>query len=250
MLIVECDHNKYLFDERTGYISKVVNSTAEISLSGGPLLAGINSKLKKFYTMRMIDGTNIIGADYEGDGMLHAKWIFVPGQLVRLDYTYMQKDSADYMGITFNYPEEKILGMKWLGRGPYRVWKNRLKGQQFGVWEKLYNNAITGETWQYPEFKGYHAEISWVVVQNKESPFTVYTANKNLYLQMLRPAREKAALANNNVEPPFPEGNIGFLSGVSAIGTKFQPARVMGPQSQKNPGLTEPVSGTLWFDFH
>ncbi|HMH22793.1 MAG TPA: glycoside hydrolase family 2 TIM barrel-domain containing protein [Puia sp.] len=250
LLIVESDHNKYFFDKTTGYIKKVVNSTATISLSGGPMLAGVNCTLKNFYTMHTDDGTSIVGADYEGEGSLHAKWIFTPGQLVKLAYTYMQKDSADYMGITFNYPEEKILGMKWLGRGPYRTWKNRLKGQPFGVWEKAYNNAITGELWQYPEFKGYHAAVNWVVIGNKESPFTVYTDNKDMYLQMLRPSREKGALPNNNVEPPFPEGNIGFLSGISAIGTKFQPARVMGPQSQKNPGLAAPFSGVLWFDFH
>lgn len=59
----------------------------------------------------------------------------------------MQPEDADYRGITFNYPEEKITGMKWLGRGPYRVWKNRLRGQKFGVWHKAYNNTITGETW-------------------------------------------------------------------------------------------------------
>ena len=60
--------------------------------------------------------------------------------------------------------------MKWLGRGPYRVWKNRLKGQQFGVWHKRYNNTITGASWDYPEFKGYHADLYWVVIENKESP--------------------------------------------------------------------------------
>jgi hypothetical protein len=153
------------------------------------------------------------------------------------------------MGITFNYPENKITGMKWLGRGPYRVWKNRLKGQQFGVWHKAYNNSITGETWGYPEFKGYHAEVNWVMIENKESPFTIYTADKNIYLQMLHPAREKDALQNNNVEPSFPEGNIGFLNAISPIGTKFQPAGVMGPQSQKNHSDGKPISGTLWFDF-
>ncbi|MDB5029831.1 MAG: glycoside hydrolase family 2, partial [Mucilaginibacter sp.] len=171
------------------------------------------------------------------------------GRPVKLEYTYTQTGDADYMGITFNYPEEKITGMKWLGRGPYRVWKNRLRGQLFGVWHKAYNNAITGETWGYPEFKGYHAEVSWAVIENKESPFIVYTNNKNMYLQMLRPAREKDALKDNNVEPPFPDGNIGFLNGISAIGTKFQPARVMGPQSQKNKNTGEPINGTLWFKF-
>ncbi len=126
-----------------------------------------------------------------------------------------------------------------------------LKGQQFGVWQyKAYNNTITGETWGYPEFKGYHAEVNWVVIENKESPFTVYTNTKNMYFQMLHPAREKDALKNNNVEPPFPAGDIGFLNAISPIGTKFQSAKVMGPQSQKTHASGDPISGTLWFDFN
>jgi hypothetical protein len=154
------------------------------------------------------------------------------------------------MGITFNFPEEKITGMKWLGRGPYRVWQNRLKGQLFGVWHKDYNNTITGETWGYPEFKGYYAEVNWVVMENSESPFTVYTKNKNIYFQMLHPEREKDALKNNNVEPPFPAGDIGFLNSINAIGTKFQSAKSMGPQSQRYHSNGEPVNNTLWFDFN
>jgi hypothetical protein len=53
-----------------------------------------------------------------------------------LNIAMRKEGPADFLGITFNYPEEKIKGMKWMGRGPYRVWKNRLKGQQFGVWQK------------------------------------------------------------------------------------------------------------------
>ena len=168
---------------------------------------------------------------------------------MKLEYKYSQQGDFDFMGITFNYPEEKITGMKWLGRGPYKVWQNRLKGQQVGVWHKAYNNAITGETFGYPEFKGYHAEVNWVTIQNKEAAFTVYTEDKNLFFQMLHPEREKDALKNNNVEPAFPEGSIGFLNAVSAIGTKFQSAAQMGPQSQKVKANGEPISGTLWFDF-
>jgi hypothetical protein len=167
-----------------------------------------------------------------------------------MEYRYTPVDSSDFAGITFNYPEEKITGMKWRGRGPYRVWKNRLKGQRYGVWHKDYNNAITGESWGYPEFKGYHAEVRWVVIENRESPFTVYTADSNMYFQMGHPAREKDALPNNNVEPPFPAGSFGFLQSIPAIGTKFQAARLMGPQSQTNTTNGKPVSGTLWFDFN
>jgi hypothetical protein len=40
------------------------------------------------------------------------------------------------------------------------------------------------------------------------------------------------------------------MTAIPAIGTKFNPAEDMGPQSQKNVQLNNtPVSGTLWFDF-
>jgi len=248
ILTIKCDGISYDFDKITGYIQKVVKPAATISLSGGPVLAGVKTELKQF-THKADAGKYVIEADYQGAGSLHITWTFASGRPAKMEYQYTQQGDADFIGITFNYPEEKITGMKWLGRGPYRVWKNRLKGQQFGVWHKAYNNTITGETWGYPEFKGYHAEVNWVTVENKEAPFTIYAADKNTYLQMLHPAREKDALSNNNVEPAFPEGGIGFLNAIAPIGTKFQPAKVMGPQSQTNHANGEKISGTLWFDF-
>lgn len=247
-LSINCDGIRYDFDKTTGYIQKVVKPTGTVSLSGGPVLAGVNTQLKQF-THQAVKGQYIVEADYTGDAALHVKWTFTSGQPIKLEYEYSQQGDVSFMGITFNYPEEKVTGMKWLGRGPYRVWKNRLKGQQFGVWHKDYNNTITGESWKYPEFKGYHAEVNWVTIENREAPFTVYAANKNTYLQMFKPAREAAALTNNNVEPTFPEGNIGFLNAISPIGTKFQSAKVMGPQSELNHANGEKISGKLWFDF-
>lgn len=247
-LVVSADGKKYYFDKSTGYIEKVVKGDKTISLSNGPVLAGVNTTLKDF-NYKTEGKQFIVNANYAGDATMQIKWTFAPGKRVKLDYTYTQSGDVDYMGITFNYPEEKVTGMKWLGRGPYRTWKNRVPGQQFGVWHKDYNNTITGENWGYPEFKGYHSDINWVVLENKESPFTVYTDNKNMYLQMYRPAREMDALKNNNVEPPFPDGNIGFLNAISAIGTKFQSAKQMGPQSQKTHADGTPVSNTLWFEF-
>ena len=224
------------------------DSNATVSLSGGPVLAGVSTQLKGFST-REENGQFIIEAKYEGEGSLQTKWTFKPGQPVKLEYQTTQSGDADFIGISFNYPENKVTGMKWLGRGPYRVWKNRMKGQQLGVWHKGYNNAMTGETWGYPEFKGYHAQVNWVVIENKESPFTVYTDKPDMFLQMLHPAREQGALDNNNVEPAFPAGDISFLSAISPIGTKFQAASKMGPQSQKTSTDGQPRSGTLWFDF-
>ncbi len=247
-LNVTCDGIIYQFDKSTGYIQKIVKPTGSLSLSGGPVLAGYKTSLKQF-TNHAENGQYIVEAAYEGKETLHIKWTFRSEHPVKLEYQYTQQSDADYRGITFQYPEEKITGMKWLGQGPYRVWKNRLKGQRFGVWHKAYNNTITGQTWKYPEFKGYYAEVNWVVIENKESPFTVYTSDKNMYFQMLHPAREMYALENNNVEPPFPEGSIGFLSAISAIGTKFHPAKAMGPEGEINHANGKKITGTLWFDF-
>ena len=139
--------------------------------------------------------------------------------------------------------------MKWMGRGPYHVWKNRLKGQQFGVWQKQYNNTITGESWLYPEFKGYHAQMYWVVIESKESSIKIYTDQEGVFLQMLKPAKP-VNTKNENVSPAFAAGNIGFMNSISPIGTKFQSADKMGPQSQLNMELNySPVKGSLWFDF-
>ena len=34
------------------------------------------------------------------------------------------------LGLTFSYPEKNCSGMKWMGRGPYRVWKNPDSGNE------------------------------------------------------------------------------------------------------------------------
>jgi hypothetical protein len=238
----------YFFKNTTGFLKKVISNRRDISLHGGPGLAGVKLTLQSF--KHYDEGRlHIVEPIYSEENRFKVKWIFASGQLPRLEYSYRLRSESDFMGITFNYPEENITGMKWLGRGPYRVWKNRMKGMSLGVWQKNYNNTITGESWDYPEFKGWHAELYWVKLQNRESDFTVYTDQPNLFLFMLKPERPKNA-PNENTDPPFPsEGNIGFMNAISPIGTKFQPAEVMGPQSRKNVMLNAPVSGSLCFDF-
>ncbi len=246
-LALTWDGITYHFDKTTGFLKKVFNGKKDISLNGGPALAGSIQSLKDFKSYEQGD-EYIVEPSYKGDS-LKVKWTFHKGGFPKLEYSYLTKDSADFMGITFNYPEEKINGMKWMGRGPYHIWKNRLKGQQFGVWEKAYNNTVTGESWKYPEFKGWHSELYWVRLQNKENDFIVYTDQSGIYLEMLQPQKPKAA-SNDNTSPSFPEGNIGFMHGISAIGTKFQKAEVMGPQSQKNVrDGSVPLTGILYFDF-
>ncbi|WP_345330720.1 glycoside hydrolase family 2 protein [Mucilaginibacter defluvii] len=245
-VVITANRIKYYFNKSTGYLIKVVKPNTTVSLSGGPALAGVKTRLKNF-NYKQEDGSHTIEADYDGDASLHVRWVFAWGKPVQLQYTYRQSGDVDFHGISFNYPESKVTGAKWLGRGPYKVWKNRLRGQQFGVWYKKYNNGITGEKWDYPEFKGYHQEVNWITIENNEAPFTVYSDDKNIFVQLYKQDRANATL--DRVEPPMPAGDISFLQGISAVGTKFQDAKDLGPQSQKNKLTGEAISGTLLFEF-
>jgi hypothetical protein len=239
---------QYYFNKTSGFIEKVIRNDSALSLSGGPALAGLDQKLTEFKTTKS-GRVYLIEATYKGENnRMNVRWTFDPGMPVKLEYSYNQRGQADFMGITFNYPADKITGMRWLGRGPYHVWKNRLKGLKLGVWDKAYNNTITGESWNYPEFKGNHENLYWVTVHTKEFPFTVFTENRNLFLQMLKTPDPKGA-GNNHTTVNYPKGDIGFLNAIQPIGTKFHEAASMGPQSQKNILLNGDYHGTLWFDF-
>ena len=80
--------------------------------------------------------------------------------------------------------------MRWLGRGPYRVWKNRIPGTNYGIWQKDFNNTVTGESADklvYPEFKWYHANLYWATIQGKQNAFTVYAATDGVFFRVFTP---------------------------------------------------------------
>ncbi|MFY7889755.1 MAG: glycoside hydrolase family 2 protein [Spirosomataceae bacterium] len=250
-VVVKSGNTSFYFQAKTGFLSKVNNGKNDISFSKGPSLIGVKTSLKSWSVKQ--EGSSVsINARYEGENcFLAVSWLFAANQLPKLSYQYHQKGDYELLGIGFDYPESNVTGVTYLGRGPYRVWKNRLKGQALGVWYKAYNDAITGESWNYPEFKGYHAQMQWATLENSEGNFTVYSGNENTFLQLLKPSSPKAA-SNNNTSPLFPEGNIGFLQAISPIGAKFNSAELFGPQSQKMNTMRNytPYTGTLWFDFN
>jgi len=140
------------------------------------------------------------------------------------------------------------------GAGPYRVWKNRMKGPWFGVHENAYNNTITGERgWKYPEFKGYFDQMYWAVIENEEYPITVISATDGIYLRLFTPDTPTEGDVKHTLGV-FPEGNISFMDAISPVGTKFKKPEQLGPQGQKNQfrhhNEQERIWGaTLYFDF-
>ena len=191
--------------------------------------------------------------DLSYDSLSTARWTMYQGGWLKLEYEYYPHGNLDYAGVTFSYPENLVTGAVLLANGPYRVWKNRLKGNQFGLFNKEYNNTVTGESWKYPEFKGYYKNFYAVQIKTKELPFTIISATDNLYLHMFTPGKAKYSDKNGvsgNVNPPFPDGNISILNCISPIGTKFSKPGSEGPQGQKNIyDSNKPLSGTLYFRF-
>lgn len=254
-LVVKTKDIELTFDLKNGRLVKTVNAKGEVSFTGGPKPEGIEAEIKEVKW----------SLDQEGKVLIEAKsdkypsyffWKVHQSGLLELELApnLSRIKDSDFLGVSFNYPEEKVKSMKWLGKGPYRVWKNRIHGANMGLWEKEYNNTITGETFNkliYPEFKGYHADVNWIRFETSETPFTVLVETPNLFMQVFTPGTPQAV--RGGTMPPFPDGDISFLYEIPAIGTKFKQATALGPTSQK--GMDNHHKGDdndpirVWFDF-
>ncbi len=250
-LILASGNTEVFFNKSNGLLSKVITGGKNISLNGGPVPAGFDAKFKEIKHYQKGDN-HIIEIAFEGKNKYNVTWTMLSGGWLQLNYSYRPGGMYDYLGVSFSYPENLVLGAKLLANGPYRVWKNRMKGTQFGLFNKKYNNTVTGESWDYPEFKGYYSNFYAIRIETKELPITVVSATEDLFLHLFTPEAPKGAY-NTNTAPPFPVGNISFLHGISAIGTKFSKAETSGPQSFKNEfslnGNSESLNGQLYFKF-
>ena len=234
--------NRFMFNKQSGRLDSIVRPGGTLSLGGYPSV--VTGENRFVGLSHYHDGDNYV-IEPRFDGAQWIKWIFSSGEPPRIDYSFSVEGETDFIGVGFDYPEEKILSMQWVGDGPYRVWKNRLDGVCFGVHDKKYNNTVTGQSWDYPEFKGYHSDCRAVTVRTTEGDFTLIPSRKGMFLQMLNPV--KADYANYNTAPPAPGASIGFMYAIPAIGTKFQKPEQLGPSGQKNMQLNYmPFSGSIY----
>jgi len=244
------------FNRNHGTLVKVKNAKGDIPFSNGPVLSQGQAQAGFEKLAYQYQGNNlVIEAQFARKTTEHTlRWTIYPSGWVQLDVKYFPMDyESDYMGINFSYPEKLVKGISYMGSGPYRVWKNRLKGTSIGVWDKAYNNTITGQgNVVYPEFKGYFSNLYWMKLQTTEQPITIVCASDDIYLRLFTPANPKNVY---NTAPPFPAGDISFMHAIPPIGTKSQKPENMGPSGIKNRyydysrDQSYAKAITLYFDF-
>ncbi|NOY76542.1 MAG: hypothetical protein GXO76_01600, partial [Calditrichaeota bacterium] len=182
------------------------------------------------------------------EGQPHFKklaWTIDGSGWLGLEYVLSDTGQVDYLGISFDYPKKRVHTMTWLGKGPYRVWQNRLKGQHVDVWENGFKNFAPATAWNYPEFEGYYAQVNWAVLQTDDGPVTLAIDSDSLFLRLFSQPDGDHPRHTKMIWPP---GGISILHAIPAMGTKFKDADQFGPESQKfeAKGL---YSGKLYFYF-
>jgi len=234
-----------ILDGQSGSLKQVARAGHDIDLGNGPRLIGGEGRVKRVTTRQAAKSDALqLRFEYDGD-MRQATWTIYPTGWISLDYEYELNGQFDIFGVGFEYPESKMRSMRFLGQGPYRVWKNRLKGGTLDVWSNKYKNDVPGVTWDFAEFKGYYRNWRWVVFSTEQGDITIVNATPELFLGVYRP-NDGPFPANTKVS--VPETGIAVLHGIPAIGTKFDKPEVLGPQSQKNTA-SGTYRGTLWFHF-
>ncbi len=221
------------FNKRTGLLSAVKNTKGTIPLNNGPIIQEGENNFSTF-TARQEGKNIIITSVYSKQHFNTLEWTIYPTSIIKMRINYFPAAYFTSMvGINFSYPEQRIKSITNMGDGPYRVWKNRMKGTQFGVWTKEYNKTETGEApWIYPEFKGYYSNLYWSVFKGDNHSFTVTAVNENTFLRLFTPAWKTDQW--HNYEPIFPSGDISFMLGISSIGSKTQRNETTGPMGGKN----------------
>ena len=241
--------NSVTLNKKTGMLIGTKNASMDnLSFRSGPVLVQGAANLTN--SRHYQEGkSNVIEFTYDGN-MKYTRWKMFGSGWVSLEYEYQLNGSYPFAGISFNYPENFMLGAKWLGKGPYRQWKNRAAGTTVNVWENLYNNTHTGYyPLVYPEFKGYYGDITWMEFNTVEGKFYVASKDTGLYVRLF----DFYGLSGMRPFPELPVGNISFLDCIPAMGTKLalnisSNTSQLGPQSEPTK-INGPVKRTLYFYF-
>lgn len=254
-LQVSAGNTTLTFDKSTGLLSSVQQNEKSIAFEKGPRFIAARrgdrsmdiyynhddnearskeriyndisgeSKLTLFNFKSYTDSI-VVTADYFGN-MRQAKWTIQSNGEILLDYAYQYDGTVELMGIMFDYPENQVVSKRWLGEGPYRVWQNRIQGTNFGIWENDYNDPIPGETFIYPEFKGYFNNWKWLSLKTTEGTINIGNVSGSKYLGVYTPRDGRDALLYT-----IPQSGIAMLDVIPAVRNKVNSTDLVGPSSQ------------------
>lgn len=247
------------FNKANGNLVEVKNGSKIIPLSDGPLPVGMKM-LFCSANLKMQGDTAIYTVKYKGaaDSIV---WRMAPDGLLGMDalvLNYRAKNKFDGVyfdrpvlnfGFSFSFPEKNISGMRWLGKGPYRVWKNRIEGTNYGIWQNDYNNTVTGEYYHqliYPEFKGYHADLYWATLQSKTTPMTVYSETDGIFFRVFTPEEQRDRESRGISVKEYPAGDLSFLFEIPAVNSQGTGGEASYIKINKG---DDGFRMKLWFDF-
>ena len=265
--LLSANGTKAVFDAQTGMLTHVYHQDKEIAFNKGPIPVGMKMTLKNI-TSRT-EGTDALLIMHYMGAADSIVWRMTADGLLGMDALILnRKDGGKFkgeffdkdvrnLGFSFSYPENETKGMRWLGNGPYRVWRNRQRGTLFDLWQKNYNNTVTGQPDKdgkliYPEFKGYHAHLYWAEMLSDSNPMTIYSETDGLYFRVFTPEEPQKRNNGEHTMQPFPEGDLSFLLEIPGI-KSYKPIEQLGPQAQPshiriNKG-DEGQRIKLWFAF-
>lgn len=271
-LTVKVNNRIFVFSKKDGQLKGVSVGNRKINFANGPRFIGArraDRSLDQFYNhddekakekdrtysefpdaavftkldVKEDGGNLIVTANYKLGNLDKAQWTINPSGVATLDYTYNFSGVVDLMGICFDYPEDQVVSKRWLGAGPYRVWQNRIHGTQYDVWENDYNDPIPGETFTYPEFKGYFGSVSWMNIRTKEGTISLTNQTPDSYIGVYQPRDGRDRLLYT-----LPESGISVLNVIPPVRNKVNSTDLCGPSSQAK-WVNGPQKGRIVFQF-
>ena len=261
-LVVKHGKRQYTFSKKTGMLMGVSVDGKKLSFSNGPRFVAAKRsdrsqdgfynhddkqafQKKTEYTEYADQGAfagftfsdSTLVANYQHGSLEKIIWRFLADGGVYMDARSNFFGVVDLMGICFDYPEQMMKSKTWVGKGPYRVWQNRMEGPQYGLWSNDYNDPIPGETWEYPEFKGYFSNVSWMKFNTTEGQFGIEGLGLKVGVYTPRDGRD-------HILYTLPETGIAILNVIPAVRNKVNTTDLNGPSAQPywskwgNPSIT------------
>lgn len=271
-LTVKVNNRTFTFSKTDGQLKGVLVNNSRISFANGPRFIAArraDRSLDQFYNhddekakakdrtysefedagvftnleIKEDNGNLIIIANYKLGNLDKAQWTINPSGIATLDYTYNFSGVVDLMGICFDYPEDQVVSKRWLGAGPYRVWQNRIHGTQYDIWENTYNDPVPGETFTYPEFKGYFDSVSWMNIRTKEGMISLTNETPESFIGVYQPRDGRDRLLYT-----LPESGISVLDVIPPVRNKVNSTDLCGPSSQPQ-WVSGSQTGRIVFQF-